>query len=94
MKPKPNPVQRAKTKPDHGHRTVSFSPGPWFAEASFWKKACLVVSETGLDASAIQGRLGAQVALLQSPIPRAARSGCNRRSGFARPEKGATNYGL
>ena len=32
--------------------------------------------EAGLDASAIQGRLGARVALLQSPIPRAAPRTC------------------
>ena len=31
---------------------------------------------TGLDASAIQGRPGARVALLQSPIPRAAPRAC------------------
>ena len=60
------------TKKDQSEGTMSFS---------LWALACGVIPKTkepggvsppGPDASAIQGRLGAQVALPQSLIPRAA----------------------
>ena len=72
-RPSPNPKLRMNTQTEQGNKTMSFS---------LWTLACGVILQTkrpapnvvgaGLDASAIQGRPGARVALLQSPIPRAA----------------------